>query len=346
MRSKSFLTDLLRAGRFFVFAAMAVCSVTACSSDDDGDGGDGGNGSSSFEVPKYEADAAKYVVNDANENMESIELTASGNYIVTLRDSQAGMPPATVKTPKTITIGGHKVPVPELMKSACVSEVRTRHYSNIAYGKYTKTGPDSYNLAGFGTVTVTRDSQGRAMSLTIAVNGGAPKDVRVTQQNADINSAKSNMLCRTWTLNGYRAIQKINGRTIIDFKGKTLRDIFNQLRDYAKAHDEEFDPSEWVFEESEYDVIGAKQFIFTKTGTYMVLYEDDQLAVSTWKWQNEAAGILRYSWNPNDFYDEWTSGEVYVKFQDNTCLLGDVEIDEVDGFKYEMGLYYIMNEAK
>ena len=79
MRSKSFLTDLLRAGRFFVFAAMAVCSVTACSSDDDGDGGDGGKGSSSFGGAKDEADAGKYVGNEAHENMGSIELTASGN---------------------------------------------------------------------------------------------------------------------------------------------------------------------------------------------------------------------------------------------------------------------------
>lgn len=88
--------------------------------------------------------------------------------------------------------------------------------------------------------------------------------------------------------------------------------------------------------------------VFTKTGTYVVYYSEDRLAVSTWKWENENKGILRYSWNPDYLNDPDESGEVLIEFKGNKLYLteSDSDYDEEDGETYEEGFTYIMNEVK
>lgn len=339
-------SGLLRAGKYFMFAALAACTMTACSSDDDDD--EGGSGAGNFDTPKYEDCAAKYVVNDDNSDYQSIELTASGNYIINLNETDNG-PVAAPKagTAKTVKIAGHEVKLPGMLTKAGMAGTRSEYvYSNIAYGTYTKTGDDSYTLHGFGTVTVTRDAQGHPTSLTITRNDGAPEAVHVTEQNADLNSAMSNSLCRTWKLDGYRIVNKYNGKTLFDITAKTVAELNQKLKEWMMNNSPEFDPSDWDSDEIVEDGSDVEQVIFTKSGTYMVLYDGNQLAISTWKWENEAAGLLRYSWNPNNFYDEYESGEVTVFFQNNKLFLGNKEIEEEDGEVYEFGAYNILSEVK
>ncbi len=346
MKINPTFNDLLRAGRYFVFAALAACTMTACSSDDDDD--DGGDGIGNFATPKYEEYAAKYIVNDDNSDYHSIELTASGNYIINYNDNDPmpGLAPKA-ETAKTVKVAGHEMALPGMLAKTTATGTRgTRIYSEIAYGTYTKTGDDSYTLNGFGTVTVTRDAQGRATGLTITRNGGTPEAVQVTQKSANAGSAKTNALCRTWDLKGYRTIQKINGKTFMDITASTYMDLMKKMEEWAKKNDPEYDPSDWDFDEVTDDADDAEQVIFTKSGTYMVLYKDNELAISTWKWQNETAGILRYSWDVDDFYNEDAAGELTATFQGTTLLLGENEVDEEDGYKYEFGIYYVLNEAK
>ncbi len=346
MKISPTFSGLLRAGKYFMFAALAACTMTACSSDDDDD--EGGSGAGNFTTPKYEDCAAKYVVNDDNSDYQSIELTASGNYIISYNETDNG-PVAAPKagTAKTVKIAGHEVKLPGMLTKAGMSDfATTRIYSEIAYGTYTKTGDDSYTLNGFGTVTVTRDAQGHPTSLTITRNGGTPEAVHVTQQNADLNSAMSNSLCRTWRITGYRTIQKINGETFMDLTDDTFIGLMKKMEDWAKKNDPEYAPSDWDYSEIEEDETFVEQVIFTKSGTYMVLYEGNRLAISTWKWENEKTGLLRYSWNPDNFYDEDESGEVTVFFQNNKLFLGSKETDNENGYKYEFGVYNVLSEVK
>ena len=345
MKINPTFSGLLRAGKYFMFAALAACTMTACSSDDDDD--DGGSGAGNFDTPKYEDCAAKYIVNDDNSDYHSIELTASGNYIISYNEDEP-MPSLAPKdgTAKAVKIAGREVKLPGMLSKGTSGFATTRIYSEIAYGTYTKTGDDSYTLNGFGTVTVTRDAQGRPTSLTITRAGGTPETVKATQQNADLNSAMSNSLCRTWNFEGYRTIQKINGKTFFDISAKTLSELNDKMKEWAEKNDPEFDPSDWESDEVNEHLDDVKQVIFTKTGTYMVLYANDQLAISTWKWENETAGLLRYSWDADDFYNEYASGVITAMFLNNKLYLGEKDVDEEDGYKYEFGLYYVLSEAK
>ena len=202
MKINPTFSSLLRAGRYFVFAALAACTMTACSSDDDDD--DGGDGIGNFATPKYEEYAAKYIVNDDNSDYHSIELTASGNYIINYNDYDP-MPSLAPKaeTAKTVKVAGHEMTLPGMLAKTTATGTRgTRIYSEIAYGTYTKTGDDSYTLNGFGTITVTRDAQGRATGLTITRNGGTPEAVQVTPKSANAGRGRSSSRCRRWRSSG------------------------------------------------------------------------------------------------------------------------------------------------
>lgn len=66
-------------GTFFGVALLAFAVyglLSSCGSDGNNGGG------SNCETPKYEADVAKYTITDTGSEYGSIELTASGNYII------------------------------------------------------------------------------------------------------------------------------------------------------------------------------------------------------------------------------------------------------------------------
>ncbi|MDE5571883.1 MAG: hypothetical protein K2I86_07550, partial [Prevotella sp.] len=126
----------------------------------------------------------------------------------------------------------------------------------------------------------------------------------------------------------------------------TLAELAEKVYEWGKKNDPEFEEDEW-----EWDITieaNPENVIFTKTGTYVVLYSNEQLAVSTWKWADERNGILRYSWNPDSFNDAYLGGDVKIEFKNNRCYLteGDFEYDEEDNEYYEEGITYIMTEAK
>lgn len=80
---------------YMAFAVFAVFAMASCSDDDgnNGDGGDdtsgGGSDGTEMESPRFESSAAKYTITDAGSPYTSVELTASGNYIIFTSGSQA-----------------------------------------------------------------------------------------------------------------------------------------------------------------------------------------------------------------------------------------------------------------
>ena len=86
------------------------------------------------------------------------------------------------------------------------------------------------------------------------------------------------------------------------------------------------------------DVFGEvlpEEVVFTKAGTYMVSYDNQMLAVSTWAWENMSTGLLRYSWNYDDMYDEEMAGTAWVSFKNNDLYLNETYKETEDGDTYE-----------
>ena len=76
-----------------------------------------------------------------------------------------------------------------------------------------------------------------------------------------------------------------------------------------------------------------KQFLFSQSGTYMVTYGDESLAIATWSWEDKNSNVLNYSWDYGSMESE-LSGEAKISFKDNNCII--TEEQEMDGVKMTM----------
>lgn len=323
----------------FIIMVVLASVMGACSSDSDGDDG----GESSFDAPKYVADAAKYVIeDDATSQYKSIELTESGNFIIQLNN----------QLEKTVKVGNGKklasrmsfIMKPNAKSKAARSE---RIYSELAYGSYTKTGDNEYQLAGFGTLVVTKDENGGTYSLELTRTGAKTVTLKALKPEVYIqDGVMTSKLCRSWDIAGFRMFAKLNGKTLMDISANTVQELETKYIEWVKANVPDYDEDDLIFDEIDYLPTGV---IFTKTGTYMPLYannKDTFLAVSTWRWIDESKGLLRYSWNPDSFDDEYLGGEVKVEFNDGKLHITESEKETDEEGTYEQGLTYIFTEAK
>ncbi len=306
-----------------LFTVITLSSGFASCSDDEDEGD-----SVQLDTPVYETDAAKYVVMDTNSSYESIELTASGNYIITLNPyASASKNFADIKT--TVTINKSVFKMPSLFKARSA-------YSPILYGTFTKVGDNEYILNGYGSLVIVEDAENNAFSIQVTPTNGETEQIQVSKQNANISGAMSDKLCRTWEFSKIRVYAKVNGRTMFDVSGSSFEELMDNLKEAFV--DMGGDPSE--VEDFYMDNI-PQQVIFTKSGTYMVVYSENQLAVSTWCWVDEASGLASYSWF-NDLNDP--DGLFNVAFDNGHCLLTEKKAE--DGESYEVGTVYTMTEVK
>ena len=119
---------------------LTAAGFTACSDDNEG-----GIGNINLPTPQYEQVSGKYEITSAGSPYESIELSASGNYIVTLSN------------------GGnyYNTPVNGVAKSSRRSLLdsgkakgltRATEYDGVIYGTFTSLGGNEFALEGFGTI--------------------------------------------------------------------------------------------------------------------------------------------------------------------------------------------------
>lgn len=276
---------------FMLFGAV---SLSSCS-DSDG-GGDGG----SLETPKYEVFAAKYDITTPNSNYESIELTASGNYIVT----------------EAVSMDQYEAPKRGKSSLLMTRSAQSRSGNNgVIFGKYTKISDTKFNLAGFGTIEVTMTGE-NAFDLNITTEQGAQVVLGANRDNQYESSSMTDKLCRSWAIFKVRVKAWENGKLVGE-------QTFSEDK-FAE-----------VFDDDEY----PKNVVFTKSGTYVVFYNYDSLAVSTWCWENESKGVLRYSWDYEHLYDPYESGVVGVSFSGNQLVIVETYEDSEYGEKEEMSYY-------
>ncbi len=307
---------------------------TSCGDDND-------DNNQQIETPKYEAQSAKYIVSDQNSQIKSVEFTASGNYVITT-NSYYSAPLKAIANNSNSTFF-RKVNNTFTMSRAINSD-------GIIYGTYTINADGVYVLDGFGTITVNPD--GDSYVLTVKTTDGTVLDLNTYKGDSITDSSMTNKVCRTWNADSNRILIKVNGRTIFDKtapqsqSSQLVNSLMNTLKSYAD--DEDLDDDDVDTEDLVQLLTMVKQVIFSKSGTYMVIYQDNTLAISTWKWQNESKGIASYSWDYDNPDNDWYSGLVNVQFDGAKLLITESMIDAVDADDYDItfDLTYIFTEAK
>ena len=76
----------------------------------------------------------------------------------------------------------------------------------------------------------------------------------------------------------------------------------------------------------------------------MVDYNNGAIGISTWKWENESKGILRYSWNTEDIEDEYLSGTANISYSDGMLMLREKKQDAEESMS--ITITYGMKEIK
>ena len=321
------------------FAVFAAFSMAACSDDDEGNGNNDGGGSgggsdgSVFETPRYESVAAKYSITDADSPYASVELTASGNYII-MTNGDVALAPGQAATAGRLSVmsAGKGMPV-----------TRYVHYSNILTGAFTRTGDNEYELDGFGTLTVSQSGDS-SYSLDIERINGATYSLRGNKAGTPDNGSMTNNLCRTWEIVGWRAYMRLGGQTLFDFSAPTVDELNAKLEAWGKEKDPDYTEGSYGLDFSNAD--GPQQIVFTKSGTYMVTYADSRLAVSTWRWESQVVGRLQYSWDPSSFDASSLSGTATAYFRSGRLELTESESETDGGVTLEQGVTYTLQEVK
>ena len=312
----------------FVLLSMTAFCVASCGDDSSDDNGGGGGGS--LTPPKYESSSALYNITDANSNYKSVEFTASGNYVITMKSGVKA--PQRIAALKKFQFGF--IPQHAGMTRNVVDD-------DIIYGTYSKNG-DTYVLEGFGTIVVNGGGSG-AVSLDITKNNGTKVTVGAQIQQQYKSSTKTDMLCRTWNLGKIKWVQTVNGQTVVD---KTFNSYADLVKTLLEA--EGLNPGDEWYEEAYKELVEEepKQVIFTKSGTYVVFYSNGTLAVSTWKWTDEAKGEARYSWDYSSIDNPNESGKINISFVGSQLLISEYINAEEEGVNVSVAIQYYLSEAK
>lgn len=339
---------------FFAVMALAIASVgfVSCSSDDDNGGGgadtslDGGKG---LQTPAFESVSALYEVTSPDSPVRSIELTASGDYIIVQNAYYVYDAP---KRAKGVLKGA------AFMAKALATRAGG---SGIIYGKYTKVSDTEFVLEGWGTITLTGSSDD-AQSITVTPQGGSePYVVPVAKHTQYADSDLTNKICRTWKISTFRYVITLDNKQILNSEYAVTKAGFQKLVDDLKAlskkyasyfddddddeyDDEEDDYAEWA---DDYEI--PEYVVFTKAGSYMVYYNEDRLGVSTWAWKDQSKGQLRYSWNYETMENDYWAGTVNVAFRGDQLAiteLVDDDYDDEDDFETSSYITWYLDEKK
>ncbi len=297
--------------------AVLLCgSMAACSEDDeDGDGGGTGVENVTLTAPEYEAHAALYEM-DGNGEWKTIELTASGNYIVREASYYNSSKMLKPELSKESPVGRSLSMFNNGMRSTRSS------YNGIIYGTYTVNDEGVYVLEGFGTIELV-GSEDNAVSLVVTPQNGEAVTLTAEKRNQAPQSAITNALCRTWKVKALRTVIKFNGNTKMD-RTVDVDKIDEYVDSISNQAGQEFS------KEAIFGKYIPEEIVFTKAGTYMVDYDDEKLAVSTWTWENATTGQLRYFLNYDNMYDETESGVVSISFNNNTLYIAESEVYDLE----------------
>lgn len=311
-----------------LLVVLMTTSFLACGDDKDEDSG--GSSPTSEDVngeditlptPKYLNDAAVYKVTSSDSEYESIELTESGYAVITMKYGYSA---------RTATRG---IFADQLTKSPVIC-MKTRYGDDDSWSpqcywlRYEKTGDGTYKMwhivgtqAGkeWGTLTVAKDDPTDPVNARLEITraNGYPQVIQARWDDLYKDDPASQSLCRSWEF------EKI----VIDFtksyingtNSKTVKKEFSNCRQfYQWILDEMMNGKKaselgWDYTPDVDDIFEIPvQIIFTRSGTYIVFYDDGTATINNWVWAEHKPPYktIHYSHDLNNLYSEYSSGEV------------------------------------
>ena len=256
--------------------------------------------SSNLDTPKYESVSAKYEILSSQSPYKSIELGASGDYIVITSDYYSAMSRASSLS----KIG--------VFGNWGMSQSRATNYDGIIYGTYKQLDNGDFDLKGFGVIKVVYGENNEVEALSITPDKGIEMQFDVEKVEVMDDDDITNSLCRTWMFEKFRVVAYVSGKKVLD-----------EFVDGADL---------------EYFDIEISEVLFSKSGTYMVVYGDKSLGVASWKWKNMDERILSYSWD-GEWYESYTA---QISFEGNSLILYEerddlgelMDFDKIEVYTY------------
>ena len=265
-----------------LLTVLSVSCFLSCSGDDEE--------VVNMNPPQYESVSGKYEITDSSSPYASIELGASGDYIVIKRGSGY-----TVSSLEKESLFSRKAPAG-----------RAVTYDNVIYGTYTQIDGETFNLEGFGVIQL-KSSDGQGITdVIIKPNGGNEMTFAVKKAATMGDDDLTNALCRTWK------VTNIHERGYDSYDGE---------------YDDTYTPDEY------YGAIS--EVMFSKSGTFLSFYNDNEIEAHFWKWENRGEGQIRYSWD-NVWNNDDEEGNITVSFSsDNRLTIHEYYKDYESGEWYE-----------
>lgn len=208
-----------------------------------------------LENPKYESDAVLFNVTDDDSDIASIELTASGDYIVIPCEYDA---PAPIMPSMA----------PALRKTAPKSIFRKSTTSRAGwefgvFGEYKKLKEGVYELLGYGTLTIVNDSR-----INLALNNGNELNLNVTREKEMDSDSLNDRMCRSWYVTGVKCRVYDRKDNLIDEYDLSDREIKEEYVEYV---------------------------VMSKAHTYLSVDWDGEIeSYGKWNWVNKDLQIFRY----------------------------------------------------
>lgn len=306
----------------FIMSVGIISALTflpSCSDDDNDTPDLGKNDFTELEKPKFADDAVKYDITTPGCDISSLELTETGQFI--------------------ITRSGAYYYSTESSKSGLASKVRRAlgrsraGDSNYICGTYIKVGENEYILEGYGSVVITGSSTG-AIEIIISPEDGDSFTVGAQQNTALVDTSDETVaLCRSWTPSQIRMRISLNGKVMADESG-TYKD-YNKVLERLYRKIASYDPDGYDEDDFDYEDDLANEVIFTRSGSYIVLSEKGTLSPRIWKWTNREKLEFKYSFYLDGFdYEEYT-GDVAANISGHTATFYEkhTESDEEDGVR-------------
>lgn len=270
---------------FLLMALLFVSafSLTGCSDDE------GGTTPPDLDPPVYASSSGKYTVTSSGSSYESIELGGSGNYLITFSNASDYQASAAVRE-KNSGLG---------LLNRHQGDTRATQMDNYLYGTYTDKGDGTYELEGFGTITLTTDANGKVTGIEVVSDKYGDATLTVQAVESVASGEMTDALCRTWHVESVRYVS-------LEFAT-------------GEKYEETVDPN----------VVSdfANEIFFSPAGTYIMKYIDNTFEVERWKWLDQSKGTMVLSfadghWEDDDIYTISFSGKtatLYEKYEDDEC---------------------------
>lgn len=274
----------------FWYALFLLClaspALTSCGDDDGG----------TLSTPQFESVSGKYTVTTPGSQYKSIELGASGNYIVMTNSGYRAQADASRSAKEKDTFLFHHA----------ANDSRATNYNGVIYGTYTQLSDGRFDLEGFGIIEIIYGSDNTVTGIELTPENGGPVSLTVKEEEVMPDDDMTNALCRTW---------KVDRLEVNITEG-------DQSFSATITHDN------W----QDYEIMETfgDEVLFSKSGTYMITYVDGKIGIASWKWKSKDAGTIFYSWNNQWYEDEF----VTVSFSGNTLIIHELYVEDNSGEYY------------